>query len=114
MQLNEKKLSGVFIVEPLEKRIDAATATDFKQKMNEWIDSGNRRIVLNLSKVDFMDSSGLGAVISALKKIGNDGNIVICGVKETVMSLFRLTRMDRVFDIFSSEEEALKAFGEKV
>ena len=59
-------------------------------------------------------SSGLGAVISALKKIGNKGKIVICCVKETVMSLFHLTRMDRVFDIFSSEEDALKAFGEKV
>jgi anti-sigma B factor antagonist len=114
MQLQEAKTANALIVRPLEKRIDAATATDFKQKMNHWIDTGNRRIVLNLSKVDFMDSSGLGAVISGLKKIGDDGNIVICGVKETVMSLFRLTRMDRVFDIFPSEEEALKTLSEKV
>ena len=114
MQVNEKKISGVLVVEPLETRIDAAMTTDFKQKMNEWINTGNRRIVLNLAKVDFMDSSGLGAVISALKKIGNKGKIVICCVKETVMSLFHLTRMDRVFDILPSEEEALKAFGEKV
>lgn len=113
MQLQEKKVADILIVRPLEKRIDAATATDFKQKISEWIDSGNRRIVLNLSKVDFMDSSGLGAVISGLKKTGDEGNIVICGVKETVMSLFRLTRMDRVFDIFPSEEEALKSLSEK-
>jgi anti-sigma B factor antagonist len=113
MQLQETKTADVLIVKPLEKRIDAATATDFKQKMSDWINSGNRRIVLNLSKVDFMDSSGLGAIISTLKKIGDDGNIVICGIKETVMSLFRLTRMDRVFDIFPSEEAALKALSEK-
>jgi len=114
MQLQEKKMADVLIVRPLEKRIDAVTAMDFKQKMSDWIDSGNRRIVLNLSEVDFIDSSGLGAIISGLKKIGNEGNLVICVVKETVMSLFRLTRMNRVFDIFSSEEEALMAFSEKV
>ena len=113
MQLQENKLEDVLIVRPMEKRIDAATAADFKKRMSGWIDSGNRRIVLNLSKVDFMDSSGLGAVISGLKKIGDGGNIVICDVKETVLSLFRLTRMDRVFDIFPSEEQALKALAEK-
>ncbi|MFO7963234.1 MAG: STAS domain-containing protein [Desulfobacterales bacterium] len=113
MRLQENKIADVLIVRPLEKRIDAATATDFHQKISDWIDSGNRRIVLNLSKVDFMDSSGLGAIVSGLKKIGNEGKIVICTVKETVMSLFRLTRMDRVFDIFGSEEEALKAISEK-
>jgi len=114
MQLQEKKMADVLIVRPLEKRIDAVTAMDFKQKMSDWIDSGNRRIVLNLSEVDFIDSSGLGAIISGLKKVGNEGNLVICVVKETVMSLFRLTRMNRVFDIFPSEEEALMAFSEKV
>jgi anti-sigma B factor antagonist len=113
MQLQQRTKSGILIVRPLEKRIDAATATQFKQKMSEWIDAGNRRIVLNLSEVDFIDSSGLGAIISGLKKLGDDGNLVICVIKETVMSLFRLTRMDRVFDLFESEEDAVKALSEK-
>ncbi len=114
MQLQQKTVSGILVVRPLERRIDAAAATDFKQKLGDWIDAGNRRIVLNLSEVDFIDSSGLGAIISGLKRIGNDGSLVICGVRETVMSLFRLTRMDRVFNIFPSEEEALGYLSEKV
>lgn len=114
MQLQQKHKANILVIKPLEKRIDASAATDFKKKINEWIDAGNRRIVLNLSQVDFIDSSGLGAIISGLKKIGNDGDLVICMVKETVMSLFRLTRMDRVFDIFPSEEAALAALSEKV
>lgn len=113
MQLKHNNVEDVLIVRPLEKRIDASTATEFKQKMNEWIDSGNRRIVLNLSEVDFIDSSGLGAIISGFKKIGNNGNLVICVVKESVMSLFRLTRMNRVFDIYASENEALEALSGK-
>lgn len=113
MDLLEKKTGEVLIVRPLEKRIDAATATEFKEKMGHWIASGNRWIVLDLSEVDFIDSSGLGAIVSGLKKIGNDGNLVISSVRETVMSLFRLTRMNRVFDIFSSEDEAVAALSKK-
>jgi anti-sigma B factor antagonist len=109
MQLQQEKMGDVLVVRPLEKRIDAATATEFKERMIDWIGSGNRRIVLNLSEVEFIDSSGLGAIVSSLKKIGNDGDLVICVVKETVMSLFRLTRMNRVFDIFPAEEEAIRA-----
>ncbi len=113
MQLQEKQMSDVLIVRPLEKRIDASTATEFKEKISGWIEAGNRRIVLNLSEVDFIDSSGLGAIISGLKKIGNDGRLVICVVRETVMSLFRLTRMNRVFDIYPSEDEAVQALSGK-
>ena len=113
MQLKHKKTNDVLIVRPLEKRIDASTAAEFKKKMGEWIDAGNRQIVLNLSEVDFIDSSGLGAIISGFKKIGNDGNLVICTVKESVMSLFRLTRTNRVFDIYASETEALDALSVK-
>ncbi|OPY14600.1 MAG: Anti-sigma-B factor antagonist [Syntrophus sp. PtaU1.Bin005] len=114
MQLHQNKMGDVLIVRPLERRIDAATATEFKEKMSEWIGAGNRRIVLNLSEVDFIDSSGLGAIVSSLKKIGNDGDLVICSVRETVMSLFRLTRMNRVFDILSSEEEAIGALSRRL
>jgi anti-sigma B factor antagonist len=113
MQLQQKKTGDVLLVKPLEKRIDAATAAEFKDKMSDWIVSGNRLIVLNLSEVDFIDSSGLGAIVSGLKKMGNNGNLVICAVRETVMSLFRLTRMNRVFEIFSSEDEAIQALSNK-
>lgn len=113
MRLQEQKQGDFLIVRPLEKRIDASTAAEFKEKMSAWIDAGSRRIVLNLSEVDFIDSSGLGAIISGLKKIGGNGCLVICALRETVMSLFRLTRMDRVFDIFPSEDAALGALGQK-
>jgi anti-sigma B factor antagonist len=108
MQLHNNMMADVLIVWPLEKRIDASTATEFKQKMSDWIDAGNRKIVLNLSEVDFIDSSGLGAIVSSLKKISGEGDLVICAVRETVMSLFRLTRMNRVFDILPSEDEAVR------
>lgn len=108
MQLEEKKIGDILKVKVLGKRIDASGAMDFKSQMLDWINAGSRRILLDLSEVDFVDSSGLGAIVSSLKAIGNGGDLFICGVRETVMSLFRLTRMNRVFQIFDSEEQALR------
>jgi anti-sigma B factor antagonist len=109
MQIYEKKIGNILIVKPLEKRIDASVAMDFKGKMIDRIEVGNKYILLNLVEVDFIDSSGLGAIVSSLKAIEDDGDIVLCGIRDTVLGLFRLTRMNRVFRIFPTEEEALKA-----
>lgn len=109
MQIEGKKVNNLLIVTPLEKRLDASAAADFKGKIVDWINSGNNRIVLDLSRVDFIDSSGLGAIVSCLKTLGGSGDLAICGIQETVMSLFQLTRMNRVFQIFPTEAEALKA-----
>lgn len=108
MQIEGKKVGDLLIVTPLEKRLDASAAADFKGKIVDWINAGNNRIVLDLSQVDFVDSSGLGAIVSCLKTLGGNGDLVICGIRETVMCLFQLTRMNRVFQIFPTEAEALK------
>ena len=107
MQIETKNTGSVLVVKPTEKRLDARAAVDFKEKMVSYISDGHRQIALDLAEVDFIDSSGLGAIVSSLKKIGTQGEMVICGVGETVMALFKLTRMDRVFRIHPSEEEAI-------
>ncbi len=109
MEIEERKVGNVLVVLPREKRIDASVSTGFKGRMVDWINQGNRRIVLDLSEVDFIDSSGLGAIVSTLKTLGNDGDLVICGIRETVMGLFKITRMNRVFQIFATESEAIEA-----
>lgn len=109
MEIESRKIENILVVQPTVKRIDASVSTEFKGRMVDWINAGSRKIILDLSNVDFIDSSGLGAIVSSLKTIGNDGDLVICGIKETVMGLFRLTRMNRVFQIFPSQPEAIKA-----
>lgn len=107
MRIDEVKVGAVLVVKPMDKRIDASSAAAFKSKMVDWIQGGERLIVLNLSEVDFIDSTGLGAIVSSLKAMGGEGDLVICNPGETVMRLFRLTRMNRVFQILPSEEEAV-------
>ncbi len=109
MQLEGKNIGEILMVKSLGKRIDASSAAEFKGKMVDWINSGHYRIALDLSEVDFIDSSGLGAIVSSLKTIGDRGDMVLFGLRDSVMSLFRLTRLTRVFQIFPSEEEAFKA-----
>lgn len=80
----------------------------FKEKLEELRDSGKRNIVLDLSKADFMDSSGIGALIGALttmKKV--DGDVKLAGMKDRIKNLFLLTRLlGPVFEDFDTVEEA--------
>jgi anti-sigma B factor antagonist len=109
MDLECNETGPALVVRPREKRLDARKASEFKETLGRMIEQGHRRIVLNLATVDFVDSSGLGAIVSSLKKLGPGGDLVICEVAENVGEMFKLTRMDRVFRIFSTEAEGVRA-----
>jgi anti-sigma B factor antagonist len=96
-------------VKVLDKRMDARSAPEFKEKVGALIKAGNRWIALDLSEVDFIDSSGLGALVSILKQLGGQGEITIGGVRETVASLFKLTRLDKVFQMYADPRMAVNA-----
>lgn len=89
------------------KRLDASAAPSFKQAVLSVIESGESRLVLDLTEVVFIDSSGLGAMVSVLKALGGRGMITLCNASVGVLSLFRLTRMDKVFPILPSRDEAI-------
>jgi anti-sigma B factor antagonist len=107
MRIESEKTGDILKVKPLEKRIDASVSIDFRALMTAWIREGNRRIVLDLSLVEFVDSSGLGAIVSSLKAVTGEGDLVISGARGAVESLFRLTKMDRVFHLFGTDGEAV-------
>ncbi len=109
MRFEEKTIGDVFVVKVLDTWIAADVAVRFKEELIGFVTSGNRNIVLDLSDVTFIDSSGLGALIACLKVIG-DGDLVLCGARDTVASMFKLTRMNKVFRVFATTEEALAAF----
>src|SRR4030095_11054874 len=105
--INTRKGDGVLIVDLLVDRLDASIASTFRNKLIEIIEDGNILIILNLMNVTFVDSSGLGSIISGLKTLGEKGDLTLCCIDERIMSMFRLTRMDRVFKIFKTEGEAI-------
>jgi len=109
MEVQTVKKGKVMIVKPMGKRLDASVAPEFKKTMLDLVNEGNKLLVLNLGEVDFVDSSGLGVMVSILKAVGKEGDMSICGVKDPVMSLLKLTRMDKVFRIFATEDQASEA-----
>lgn len=109
MQLEDKKEGTVLMVKILNPRLDVRAVTEFKKRMAEYISGGSHLIVLNISNVEFVDSSGLGAMVSVLKLLGEDGRLVICGTREPVMRMFKLTRMNKVFGLFERERQAVDA-----
>lgn len=87
-------------------RLDAAAAPTFKQELEMLVGTGQRRVMLDLSQVQFIDSTGLGVLVSLLKRMGADGRIAIIGAGPSVVKLFQLTRLDTLFRICKSQNEA--------
>lgn len=109
MRIEDRIADGVFVLSLKERRIDARNAPLLKERIAGFITSGAEWIVLDLGDVEFMDSSGLGAIVSALKLLGRKGDLVLAGAREPVSALFALTRMDKVFRMFGSTSDALHA-----
>lgn len=109
MNLEQRVDSGALSVKVLDKRMDARSAQEFKERLGALIGSGHHFIMLDISEVEFIDSSGLGALVSLLKQLGGQGEIAIGGVRDSVASLFKLTRLDKVFQIFGDPQAALGA-----
>ena len=99
---------NVLVVRVEEKRIDASKAPAFKDQMTQYIEAGRNQIVLDLSQVDFIDSSGLGAIVSCLKRLGPRGSLAVAGATGAVSRLFTLTRMDRVFALHPNVDSAVE------
>lgn len=113
MEIEIKNHGHILCLKPLKTSINATTSATFKLKVNKFIAQGNKHLLLNLSEVDFIDSSGLGALISILKCVANNkGKIVFCEVQTPVQNLFNLTRLNRIIPLYLNEKEAIKSLEE--
>ncbi len=88
--------------------MDLATASEFKQTLNDAVKAGDRILVVDLSNVPFVDSSGLGALISGMKATRlAGGDLRIAQVGEQARLIFELTTLDKVMKLYPTVEEAL-------
>tara|TARA_R110000868_G_scaffold5134_6_gene31720 strand:+ start:1521 stop:1853 length:333 start_codon:yes stop_codon:yes gene_type:complete len=105
----DSQIGDTLVVRLLEPRLDAYVAVKFRNRMREYQESGNNQFVLDLAEVDFIDSSGLGALVSVLKSTDSAGRLALCNLGESIVSMLRLTRMDQIFTIYSDVEQATGA-----
>jgi len=104
----------VVVVTVNDRRLDIDTAENFKNRVLETIEQGHQSIILDLGRVDFMDSTGLGAIVMTKKKLEGNGQVVLANTQRRVLNLLRLSRVDKIFQIFSTKEEALELFANEV
>jgi len=100
---------GVAIVGFTQDSLDASNAKVFKEEIHPVL-AGHNCVLLDLHALQFVDSSGLGALLSCLRAMSdNGGSLALCNMTKPVRTLFELVRMFRIFDIYASRYEALKA-----
>jgi anti-sigma B factor antagonist len=109
MRFVESTVGNLSIAKVLESRITADVAPRFKQDLIAFVTMVKRPVILDLSGVTFIDSSGLGALIGSLKVMSDDGELILCGARDSVAGMFKLTRMNKVFRMFPSVEDAVSA-----
>jgi anti-sigma B factor antagonist len=109
MKIEAQTMGEVLVVKLYEIRLDSYVATEFRDEMDKYSKQGNSQIVLDLSEVEFVDSSGLGAIVTTQKRLGAERDLVICGANDPVTRLFKLARLDKIFQIVTDQDEALAA-----
>lgn len=109
MNLQTEETRGILVIRVQEDRLDAHNANDLKAELLRAFDEGKKEILIDMQDVRFIDSSGLGALVSGFKNaITHQGALKLAALQPQVRSMFELTRLHRVFDIFPSTSEILE------
>jgi anti-sigma B factor antagonist len=110
MQLVVDTIGNAAVAAVPVEELDAGNAAEFKRDMAPVLDE-HANVVLDLSRLRFVDSSGLGAFISCLRRSNaKGGDLKLAGMTKPVRAVFELVRMHRVFDIHATKEDAIRAF----
>jgi len=109
MNVTEEKIKDVNVLFVKEERIDAHNSSDLKDYLLHMIEKGAVNIVVQLEQVKFVDSSGLGALLSGFKHAeAKSGNLALCNIQPQVLSMFELTRLNRVFEIHADLKDVFE------
>jgi anti-sigma B factor antagonist len=110
MEPEVEMVGDVTIVTVHLEQLDASNAEDFRLDMAPVLEKA-RKLVLDLSRVQFVDSRGCGAILSCLKHVGEaGGDLKICCVARPVRMVFELIRLHRICEILATRDEAVRAF----
>jgi len=110
MKITSTQDNGITIIR-LSGRFDATVADQFKESVQQLCEKGLSNFVIDMSDVSYIDSSGLGSIITFLRKIRlAKGDIKVASLSDKVRSIFQLTRFHRVIEIFDNSESATLSF----
>ena len=109
MNVTEEKINGFNVLFVKDERIDAHNSADLKDYILHMIEQGEVNIVVQLEHVRFIDSSGLGALLSGFKHAeAKAGKLSLSNIQNQVLSMFEITRLNRVFEIHTDLNEVFE------
>ncbi|HYE94519.1 MAG TPA: STAS domain-containing protein [Terriglobales bacterium] len=111
MDIEVKDAGKITVVAP-RGDVDMAVADQVRQRLTGLVDQGRARLVLDLASVMYIDSSGLGALVAAMKHArAAGGDIKVCMLESDVRALFEMTRLNKVIAVHATRQEAVAAWG---
>ena len=107
----QKRIEDDIAVLSLDGRLDLTSAKDLKDASKQVLENESKKMILNLDKVDFINSSGLGALVSILKEVrSSDGSMKLTNLAPYVKEVFDITHLSNIFEIFPDEKQALASY----
>ena len=111
MQLSESEDQGIAILQPRGKIMGGPDATILREKIHDLVADKKLRVVIDLSKVDWMNSNGLGILISGMTTLrDNSGDLKLANVTEKIQSLLTITKLITVFEAYDTVDDAVTSF----
>ena len=108
LKLDHHTKDGIEIVD-VEGEIDVYTAPRLRELLIELVNTGFYQLVVNMEKVEFLDSTGLGVLVGGLKRVrAHDGSLDLVCTQERILKIFRITGLTKVFGIHDTVDEAIK------
>ncbi|MFH0772134.1 MAG: STAS domain-containing protein [Candidatus Omnitrophota bacterium] len=111
MVVKDRRVNEITVL-TVDGEINFNSSPDFRKAFLRIPDSNLKKVVVNLAGVDYVDSSGLATLVEAYQKIkGAGGELILANLSDKVKSLFEITKLEKLFRVFQSEEEALRNIG---
>lgn len=111
MNLSDREQDGVIILQPSGKIMGGPDATLLHDRLYEFIKQDKKQVIIDFSEVDWMNSTGLGILISGFTTLrNNDGTLKLANVTKKIRSLLTITKLLPVFESYDTVEEAIESF----
>ena len=110
MKIETKESQGIQIV-AFEGNLDTNSSPEAEAKINELLDAGKQKLLVNFEQLNFISSAGLRVLLATVKKLNaNGGDLRVCSLNETVRAVFDISGFVTILNVKSTEEEALSSF----
>lgn len=110
MSVTVNEVNGYTVITVEAERLDVVNMNEMKESMMDVVDNGHHKVVIDLSKVTFVDSSGLSVIISLFKRLNAlKGELILCGLGEQPKELLEITQLIRLFKVTDTCEEAVRS-----